>query len=299
MSSSLKQLCQAAWSLAARTGPAGGSALLESLLTSTALRSATTARGVVILPTLAAAQPWQQSRGVMSLFPLTRSFHASSFPQEDTAVINPLQQTPSPLSSLPGSKDGSSDGTTTIASLPNGIPDSLTARAILRNVPISPRKLNEFARILRGLHIEDALIQCQIHPKKSAQICEKVLLSARANATNNHGLTETDLKVEEAWVGKGQHMKRVAMHARGRAGKKYKYRSHLTIILKQEEGVKKRTRVLPMMMEREKFWNMREGKPAPLPTDGRWWRNSAVARASSTSTSLPSQNGGSGAAVVA
>jgi len=219
-----------------------------------------------------------------------QSFHASSFPQnDDTAAVNPLQQTPLPLSP----KDGSSDGATTIASLPSGIADSLTARAILRNVPISPRKLNEFARIIRGLHIEDALIQCKIHPKKSAQICEKVLLSARANATNNHGLTETDLKVEEAWVGKGQHMKRVAMHARGRAGRKYKYRSHLTIILKQEKGVKKRTRVLPMMMEREKYWNMREGIPAPSPPDGRWWRNSKGAGASSTSSSL--QDGGSGA----
>jgi hypothetical protein len=70
-------------------------------------------------------------------------------------------------------------------------------------------------------------------------------------------------------------MKRVAMHARGRAGKKYKYRSHLTVILKQEEGVKKKTRVLPMMMERTKFWDMREGKEPPAPTDSRWWKNMA------------------------
>jgi hypothetical protein len=68
MSSSIKQLC----SLAARVGPAGGATILESLLASNALRSATITRAVVGLPTLAAAQPWQQSRGVMSLFPLSR-----------------------------------------------------------------------------------------------------------------------------------------------------------------------------------------------------------------------------------
>lgn len=200
-----------------------------------------------------------------------QSFHGSRSIQDDT-VINPLQQTPSPLAPKDGSS--SSDGTTASTALPDGIANSLTARAILRNVPISPRKLNDFVRILRGLHIEDALIQCQIHPKKSAKICEKVLLSARANATNNHGLADSDLKVEEAWVGKGQHMKRVAMHARGRAGKKYKYRSHLTIILKEEQGVKKKTKVVPMMMERTKWWDMREGKPiaaAAAVRDGRWW----------------------------
>ena len=213
-----------------------------------------------------------------SLIVFLQNFHSSRYPQDDQPAINPLQQTPSPLSSLPGSKENTlGDGTITTA-LPDGQILN-TARAILRNVPISPRKLNEFARIIRGLHIEDALIQCQIHPKKSAQICEKVLLSARANATNNHGLTETNLKVEEAWVGKGQHMKRVAMHARGRSGKKYKYRSHLTIILKDEPGVKKKTRVLPMMMERTKLWDMREGKPAPVPSDGRWWRSDRNAAA--------------------
>ena len=86
-------------------------------------------------------------------------------------------------------------------------------------------------------------------------------------------------------------MKRVAMHARGRSGKKYKYRSHLTIILKQEKGVKKKMRVLPMMMEREKIWNMREGIPAPSPPDGRWWRNWRDARASSTSSRLQDGDG--------
>ena len=78
--SPLKQLCQTAWSLAARAGPTGGAQLLESLATSAALRSATMARGIAVLPTLAAAQPWQQSRGVMSLLQLTRVSSKCSSP---------------------------------------------------------------------------------------------------------------------------------------------------------------------------------------------------------------------------
>ena len=181
--------------------------------------------------------------------------------RHEEASLNPLQQTPAPPSSrIPG------EGETTVR---DGT-QALIARAIQRNVAISPQKLNDFARMLRGLHIEDALIQCQVHPKKSAKICEKVLLSARANATNNHGLVASKLKVEEAWVGKGQYVKRVSMHGRGRAGVKHKYRSHLTIILKEEE-TKLRTRVLPMMQERKKFWDMREGKPAAENKWYKWW----------------------------
>lgn len=33
----------------------------------------------------------------------------------------------------------------------------------------------------------------------------------------------------EAWVGKGQHLKRVSLHGRGRSGQRLRYRSHLTV----------------------------------------------------------------------
>lgn len=39
--------------------------------------------------------------------------------------------------------------------------------------------------------------QCSISPKKSAGLVRKVLLSARANATNNLGLDESRLRVGE------------------------------------------------------------------------------------------------------
>lgn len=45
---------------------------------------------------------------------------------------------------------------------------------MLRKTHISPQKLNDFARVLRRLHVEDALIQCEVSPKKAARICRKV-----------------------------------------------------------------------------------------------------------------------------
>lgn len=169
--------------------------------------------------------------------------------------MNPLQQAPAPV--IRGS---------TAAGAAAADDAALTASAILRGVAISPRKLNMFAKLLRGLHLEDALIQCRMHPKKSARICEKVLLSARANATNNQGLDASRLKVEEAWVGRGTHLKRISIHARGRSGTKHKYRSHLTVLLKEGDAPR-RVRVIPMLQERQKTWDMREGRDG----DGKWW----------------------------
>jgi large subunit ribosomal protein L22 len=187
--------------------------------------------------------------------PLQSSFKAYSS-EATPSSINPLQQMPSPK---PSSNQTQS-------------PSNNIARAILRGVAISPRKLNDFVRILPGLHMEDALIQCRIHHKKSARICERVLLSARANATTNHGLDAARLCVSQAWVGKGQYLKRVSIHGRGRSGVLHKKRSHLTIILREaDEPVPRRTRVIPMMQERKKMWNIREGKKFDKPAPWSWW----------------------------
>ncbi|KAK9809209.1 hypothetical protein WJX72_011485 [[Myrmecia] bisecta] len=111
-----------------------------------------------------------------------------------------------------------------------------SARQLL--AAISPKKLNYAATLLRKLHIDDALLQCLASPKKSLRMCHKVLLSAKANAVNNHGLDASRLGIEKAFVGRGTHLKRIAIHGRGRSGLRMKYRSHLTIVLK--EGLVKR-----------------------------------------------------------
>lgn len=49
-----------------------------------------------------------------------------------------------------------------------------TAQAVLRKTKISPKKLNEFAKLVRRLHIDDALVQCQVAPNKAAKLCYKV-----------------------------------------------------------------------------------------------------------------------------
>lgn len=141
--------------------------------------------------------------------------------------------------------------------------DTDTSRATSRNLSISPRKLNDFAKVVRGLAVQDALIQCSVSPKKSAKIVEKTLLSAKANAVNSHGMEPERLRVVEAWVGKGQHLKRISMHGRGRSGQRLRYRSHLTVVLREEQTEpQRRVRITPMIMERTKLWRMREAQGA-------------------------------------
>ncbi len=68
-----------------------------------------------------------------------------------------------------------------------------------------------------------------------ALVLRLVLLSAIANAENNHQLDVDALYVKEAWVGKAMTLKRYRPRARGRMGKIFKHFSRLTIVLKQKD----------------------------------------------------------------
>ncbi|MBX9805984.1 MAG: 50S ribosomal protein L22 [Alphaproteobacteria bacterium] len=110
-----------------------------------------------------------------------------------------------------------------------------TATAILRNVRVSPRKLNLIAQLIRGKDINraaDVLSNCQ---KRVSIDAYKTLMSAVANAENNHGLDIDRLFVEEAYVGQSFVLKRFHARAKGRGAGIKKPFSHLTIIVREKE----------------------------------------------------------------
>ena len=113
--------------------------------------------------------------------------------------------------------------------------DAQTATAILKNVRISPRKLNLVAGLIRGKDIEkaaDALRNCR---KRISGDAYKTLMSAVANAENNHGLDIDRLVVDQAFVGQSFVMKRFHARAKGRGAPIKKPFSHLTIIVREKE----------------------------------------------------------------
>ena len=112
------------------------------------------------------------------------------------------------------------------------------AKAIARNIRVSPQKLNLVAQLIRGKKVAAALADLEFSRKRIARDVRKCLQSAIANAENNHDLDIDDLVVAQAHVGKGLVMKRFHARARGRAGRVEKPFSHLTIVVRQVEEVK-------------------------------------------------------------
>jgi large subunit ribosomal protein L22 len=114
------------------------------------------------------------------------------------------------------------------------LPDN-AVRAVSRNLRVSPRKLNLVAGLIRGKKVETALADLEFSRKRIAQDVRKCVMSAVANAENNHGLDVNDLVVSEAYVGKNLIMRRFAARGRGRASAILKPFSQITVIVRQQD----------------------------------------------------------------
>ncbi|MCB1526920.1 MAG: 50S ribosomal protein L22 [Hyphomicrobiaceae bacterium] len=122
------------------------------------------------------------------------------------------------------------------------LPDN-EAKAVARNLRISPQKLNLVAGLIRGKKVDQALADLEFSRKRIAQDVRKCVMSAVANAENNHGLDVNELIVSEAHVGKNIVMKRFHARGRGRASGIEKPFSQITVIVRevdeQEAAAKK------------------------------------------------------------
>lgn len=109
------------------------------------------------------------------------------------------------------------------------------ARAVTRQMRVSPQKLNLLAQLIRGKKVDRALADLTFSRKRIAKDVKKTLESAIANAENNHSLDVDALVVAEAYVGKNLVLKRIRPRARGRAGRIEKPFAQITVILRQVE----------------------------------------------------------------
>src|SRR5690554_8033259 len=98
---------------------------------------------------------------------------------------------------------------------------------------VSPQKLNLVAGLIRGKKVNAALADLEFSRKRIATDVRKCVMSAVANAENNHGLDVDDLIVAEAYVGKNLVMKRFHARGRGRSGGILKPFSQLTVIVRE------------------------------------------------------------------
>lgn len=109
----------------------------------------------------------------------------------------------------------------------------MEARAIAKYVRMSPLKVGVVLDLIRGKNVNEAFAILKYTPKDAAEVIEKVLKSAVANAENNNELDANALYVAEAYVGQGPTLKRFRPHAQGRAFRINKRTSHVTLVVKE------------------------------------------------------------------
>lgn len=108
------------------------------------------------------------------------------------------------------------------------------AIATARGLKGSPQKAQLVLELIRGKSIEIALNNLQFCKKRLAVPARKVLLSAIANAENNHGLNVDRLVVARAYADKGTVLKRFNPRARGRAAPVMKHNCHITVVVAEQ-----------------------------------------------------------------
>jgi large subunit ribosomal protein L22 len=107
------------------------------------------------------------------------------------------------------------------------------AKAYVKALRISPRKLNLVAQSIRGKTAQAALAELTFSKRRIAHDVKKALQAAIANAENNHQLDVDRLFVKEATVGRAIVMKRFHARGRGRAARVEKWFSNLTVIVQE------------------------------------------------------------------
>lgn len=112
----------------------------------------------------------------------------------------------------------------------------VTAR--LRYLQASPQKVRLVADLIRGLNVEEAVAILKNTRKRAAAPLEKLVKSAVANAEDRDENVDVDeLFIKEIFVDGGPAAKRIWFTTMGRAYRKLKRQSHVTIKLDtREEG---------------------------------------------------------------
>jgi large subunit ribosomal protein L22 len=116
----------------------------------------------------------------------------------------------------------------------------MQARAIARNVGMSPRKIRMVVDLIRGRNVNEAYSILRFSKRGSTTTIEKTLRSAVANAQQKADaagsyLDTDELVVREAYVNEGTRHKRFRAGAMGRAAPRIKRTSHITIIVDRKE----------------------------------------------------------------
>ena len=104
-------------------------------------------------------------------------------------------------------------------------------QAHVKHVRISPRKVKIVIDLIRGKSVPAAREILMFTNRAAAEVVEKTLNSAVANAEYQHHVRPETLVVKTAFVDEGPTLKRIRPRAKGSASRINKRMSHITIVV--------------------------------------------------------------------
>ena len=116
----------------------------------------------------------------------------------------------------------------------------MEAKATAKYVRMSPSKLKPVTDLVRGKDLNEALTILKFTSGKGAELVEKVVQSAAANAENNHDMNPDELYVAEIYANQCPTMNRFRAGAQGRASMILKRTSHIAVTLRSREDAEQK-----------------------------------------------------------
>ena len=110
----------------------------------------------------------------------------------------------------------------------------MEVKAVAKYVRISPQKVRKLIAAIKGKPVETGLDILKFMPQKAANIIEKVVRSAVANADQNADIDVDSLVIRSITADQGPTLKRFKARARGRGTRILKRTAHITVILSDE-----------------------------------------------------------------
>ena len=111
----------------------------------------------------------------------------------------------------------------------------MEAKAYLRYVRISPRKVQIVCDLIRGKDINTAMALLMQTPKAASEPLVKLLKSAVANTENNFSMDTSKLYVSEVYATSGPILKRMIPASKGRGYRINKRTSHVTLAVAERD----------------------------------------------------------------
>ena len=108
-------------------------------------------------------------------------------------------------------------------------------QAHVKFVRISDTKARIVLDQIKGKGVIEAMGILKYSPRYAAEIIEKILKSAIANAVNNNELDENNLYVADVVANQGPTLKRIRPRAQGRAYRINKKTAHISIYLDEKK----------------------------------------------------------------